>query len=371
MKILYLTDQTYLHGGIEKVLSQKANYFADVSGDEVVIVSYNQQGKKPVYDFSSKITWHDLNINYEIEKSYFNPNNLKKMPKHVAALKKCLAEINPDIIISSNFGPDFYFLPYLKRSIPKIKEFHGSRCFYTRQKKSAKKKFLDQLTKVTEKNYSAIVALNTAEKHFYANDCVAVIPNPAQISAKRADVNSPKIMAAGRIAPVKNFGDLIEAFSRVAPQFPAWELHFFGEDYGGTQQKLEEKVRKKGLQHQIKFKGIAADLKEEMRNYSIYAMTSETECFPMVLLEALSVGMPVISYNCPTGPQYIIEDEVDSFLVPYKNLDIFTEKLRVLMSDENLRIKMGNAGSKNMHRFHIEKVMHQWKNLLVQLISKH
>ena len=118
MKILYLTDQTYLHGGIEKVLSQKANYLADVLEDEVTIVTYNQQQHQPCYFLSNKIHIVDLEINYEIDKSYFHPNNLKKVPHHRSALKTVIQERKPDVIVSSSFGPDFYFIPFIEKHIP-------------------------------------------------------------------------------------------------------------------------------------------------------------------------------------------------------------------------------------------------------------
>jgi glycosyltransferase involved in cell wall biosynthesis len=107
-----------------------------------------------------------------------------------------------------------------------------------------------------------------------------------------------------------------------------------------------------------------------MQEYSIYAMTSESECFPMVLLEALSVGMPVISYDSPTGPKHILTNNEDSFLVPYKNLDIFTDQLKQLMQNENLRQEMGENGIENVQRFGIQIVMQRWKNLFISLINK-
>lgn len=369
VKILYLTDQVYLHGGIEKVLSQKANYLAEISGDEVFIVTYNQEGKTPVYDFSSKIIWQDLGINYEIGKSYFHPKNLKKIPKHISTLKQVLKEIKPHVVISSSFGPDFYFLPFVEKHIPKIKEFHGSRYFYRQKVPTLKTKILQKLNQKVESKFSSLVVLNKSEMTFYTNKNTTVIPNPAEFSVQRAGLNSKKIMAAGRISPVKNFGGLIEIFSKISQDFPDWELHFFGEDYLGTQQLLELKIAEFGLENQIKFKGNVSDLKSEMQNYSIYAMTSETECFPMVLLESLSVGLPIISYDCPTGPKYIVKNEEDSFLIPNKNLDIFTEKLKLLMENEQLRQELSKRGLDNVSRFEIAIVMKQWQNLFEKVIS--
>lgn len=369
MKILYLTDQTYLHGGIEKVLSQKANYFADVSNDEVLIITYNQGNNKACYPISKKIRCIDLGIDYEEGISYFHLHHLKKMPRHYKELRKAIQKLDPDIIISSSFGPDFYFLPYIEKQIPKIKEFHSSRYFYNSYQRNTKAKILHYLSTFIENKYDQLVVLNESERNFYKSGNVTIIPNAAEITGERANYSSKKIMAAGRISPVKNFGEIIYSFSQLHSEYPEWELHFFGEDYLETQKKLQLEIKEYRLQNHVYFKGSVKDLKKEMQNYSIYAMTSETECFPMVLLESLSVGLPVISYDSPTGPRHILTDCQDSFLIPYKNLDIFTEKLRYLMEDENFRERMGAKGLENINYLSIGKVMRLWKDLFTSLLT--
>lgn len=367
MKILFLTDQVYLHGGIEKVLSQKVNYLVDIFGYEITVVTYRQQNRIPIYNFNEKIRFIDLGVNYYIGKSYFHPANLGKIPRHFLRLKEVFERIQPDIVVSSSFGPDFYFIPNLKKHIPKVKEFHSSRYFYNFSSETFKEKLLHRLTHWAESRYHQLVVLNNSEKQYYNNANISVIPNPAEQSTLRANPASKQMMAAGRISPVKNFEELITAFSRVARDFPDWELHFYGADYLGTQKQLESRIAELDLENQVKFKGAAPNLKLEMQNYSLYAMTSESECFPMVLLEALSVGLPVISYDSPTGPKHILTDQEDSFLVPYKNLDIFVAKLHLLMHDEKLRHVMGENAIENVQRFRIETVMHSWKNLFISL----
>ena len=370
MKILYLTDQLYLHGGIEKVLTQKVNYLADTAGDEVTVLTYQQQDREPVYALSAKVKLLDLNINYEIGKSYFSLTNLLKIPAHISALRNTIRQVQPDVIVSCSFGPDFYFLPFVCGKSPVIKEFHSSRYFGHHSPAKGKAKLLDKLSSWVEKKYARLVVLNPDEVPFYHSDHISVIPNPAEIIEVSADLSNRRILAAGRISPVKNFGDLIGAFSRLNARFPDWELHFWGEDYVGTQDKLQAQIDILGLGIQIRFMGVTDNLQAVMNNYSIYAMTSETECFPMVLLESLSVGLPVISYDSPTGPRHIVTDGEDGFIVPYKNLDIFTQKLEKLMTDENLRRKMGDKGRENVQRFNIDTVMQQWRTLFEQVITQ-
>ncbi|MBD8016994.1 glycosyltransferase family 4 protein [Kaistella pullorum] len=370
MKILYLTDQLYLHGGIEKVLTEKVNYLADIAGDDVTVLTYRQQGQAPVYSLSPKIRLLDLHVNYEINKSYFSPINLLKMPAHIWVLVQIIKEMQPEVIVSCSFGPDFYFLPFVCSKTPVIKEFHASRYFSFQSPSSGKARMLDKLSTWIEKKYTQLVVLNPDEVPFYHSDHISVIPNPAEITEVRAGLENRKMLAAGRISPVKNFADLIEAFSRLNARFPDWELHIWGEDYVGTRGKLQEQIDGLGLEKNIRFMGVTPSLQHEMQNYSIYAMTSETECFPMVLLEALSVGLPVISCDAPTGPRHIITDGEDGIVVPYKNLDIFTQKLEQLMTDENLRQKMGAKGRENVQRFAIDKVMQQWRTLFAQVIAE-
>lgn len=363
MKILYLTDQTYLHGGIEKVLSQKANWLADVAGDEVFLVTHNQQSRDSVYPLSDKIRRIDLGINYDIVHSYFHPLNLRKILKHRNALKRLLGQIQPDVVISCSFGPDFHFIPHIAVKIPKIKEFHSSRFFQAFGPHSLKDRWMAALNARAEKKYDQLVVLNPDELPFYHSDRISVIPNPTETSAYRADTDAKKILAAGRISPVKNFGDLIRAFAALAEDFPDWELHFFGEDYLQTQKQLELLSAQLGVSKQVRFMGVTADLRKSMQQYSLYAMTSETECFPMVLLEALSTGLPVISHDAPTGPKHILTDREDSLLVPYQKMDIFAQQLRRLMADAALRNAMGQRAVENARKFEMGAVMQQWQQL--------
>lgn len=367
MKILFLTDQTYLHGGVEKVLATKANYLAEHYQHQVYIITTEQRNNKPCYSFSDKINFRDLEINYEREKSYFHPTNIKKVWCHFNKLKKTIVEIKPDVIVICNYAFDFYFMPYIFPKIPKVKEFHSSRFLEYKKahSKNVKEKIMTFLSRNAEKKYHRLVVLNPAEKAFFNSNNISVIPNPIPMSDFWANPHSKKIIAAGRISPVKNFEDLIDVFNELKEDLKDWELHFYGEDYLGTQKKLEEKISENNLEQFIKFKGTTDNILEVMQDYSIYAMTSETECFPMVLLESLSVGLPIISYNCPTGPQFIVKNDEDGFLA--KDKEEFKIKLKNLTTDIELRKSFSNKGKENAKRFSEDEVMQLWRDLFINL----
>jgi glycosyltransferase involved in cell wall biosynthesis len=194
-----------------------------------------------------------------------------------------------------------------------------------------------------------------------------VIPNSVAQTTLQADARNKRVLAAGRISPVKGFGDLIDAWAIIHRDFPEWELHIYGQDYLDTKTQLQSKIIKHNLEGVIDFKGTVTDLQKTMTNYSIYAMTSETECFPMVLLEALSVGLPIVTYNAPHGPKNIVKHNEDAFLVPHKNISNFAEQLKLLMGNQKLRSEMGQRAKANAHRFFLDEVMMKWRDLFKSL----
>lgn len=369
MKILINTDQIYLHGGIEKVMATKVNYWAGLSGVEVVIVTTEQQSHPPCYSLDAKVKCIDLGINYSRSKSYFSKENLKKAINHYQKQKQLLKELQPDIIISPNFNFDHYWLPFIKQKAKLMKERHGSRYFeeVQRKKGSFVKKIKFELVDWIDARYDRIVVLNEDEKKYVQSNNAVVIPNPVAPSSLKADLSKKQVIAAGRISPVKGFGDLIEAWALIQSEFSDWQLHFYGQDYLGTQKKLQSQIDRLNLHQSVFFKGNVDDLLKTMKDYSIYSMTSESECFPMVLLEALSVGLPVVTYDSPTGPRNIVTHNQDAFLVPYKNIPNFAQQLAVLMKDEVLRQQMGQKGQVNVKRFSLDQVMQQWNDVFDSL----
>lgn len=225
-----------------------------------------------------------------------------------------------------------------------------------------KEKF--KITDWVERHYNHIVVLNVDEAQYVKTGNAAVIPNPVELSTLSADIHSKKVVAAGRISPVKNFGDLIKAWSFVKSEFPDWQLDIYGEDYLGTQATLEFQIRENGLEDVISFKGSSDQMLEDMSKYSIYAMTSETECFPMVLLEALSIGLPIVSYDCPNGPRNIIDNGEDGYLVKHHDAESFSMELKSLMRNLSERERLQNNAKDKVLRFSCASVMKQWQELL-------
>lgn len=366
MKIVFNTDQIYLHGGIEKTIATKANYFVNLPDVEVVIVTTEQNGKPPCYPIDQRVRMVDIGINYSRDLSYFTMSNLGKVFRHFRCQKKLFNELQPDVVISPNFNFDHYWLPFLVPKAKLIKERHGSR--YAEEEKSRTATVLGKIKIMLDDwidaRYDHIVVLNQDEKKYVKSDNAVVIPNSVSIPDATAVLKNKQVIAAGRISPVKGFDDLIQAWKIVNEKFPDWQLHIYGEDYLDTKARLKILISDLNLQNAVLFKESVNDLPATMTDYSIYAMSSVTECFPMVLLEALSVGLPIVSYDCPNGPRNILIDNEDGLLAAHKNPNSLAEKLMIFMSDERARTIMGINAKNNIERFSNETVMKLWHKLL-------
>ncbi|WP_129022234.1 glycosyltransferase [Edaphocola flava] len=374
MRVIFSTDQVYLHGGIERVMALKANYIAALPGMEVHIVTTEQQGHQPCFELDSRIQLHDLSINYDRSKSYFSFSNIKKAFGHYRKLKHTFKVLQPDVVIVCNYAFDFFFMPFLYSRAAKVKEFHSSRYFEQQARQNTKsflRKILYKLTDYIEGKYDAIIALNKDEKQYYNANNVVVIPNPIAIPDQLPVVHKKTwAIAAGRIAPVKGFQYLIEAWGKVHQVLPGWELHIYGDSYLDTQQKLASQVQQAGLDDVVLFKGVASDMTSIFPEYSMYVMSSETECFPMVLLESLAVGLPIVSFDSPNGPRNIIVNKEDGLLAIYKNIDDLAEKIIFLAQNPQIGAQMGQKARENVQRFELGRVMDLWLNLFDRIIKK-
>lgn len=363
MRILFNTDQIYLHGGIEKVMATKANYFASLPGFDVIILTTEQNHNNACYYLDERIKQIDVGINYDRTKSYFSATNLKKVFTHYFRQKKMFKKLQPDIVISANYNFDHYWLPFIVPTKTKvIKEIHASGYLSPQLRKNGI--FVNRLKwKLNDyilSKYDTVVVLNEDEKNYQMSNNVVVIPNPIDIPNVRATLENKQVIAAGRIAPVKGFDQLVDAWRLVHQKQPEWQLHIYGDGYADVKEKLQLKISENKLEKTVFFKNSVNNLSQTMLEYSIYAMSSITECFPMVLLEAQSVGLPIVSYDCPNGPRHIVHNNNDGLLVENQNPEAFAEGILSIMRNEDIRKKMGSTAKLNSINFETSAVLKQW-----------
>jgi glycosyltransferase involved in cell wall biosynthesis len=195
---------------------------------------------------------------------------------------------------------------------------------------------------------------------------VVCIPNPAPSDqGQRTALDAPVVVAAGSLTRRKGFDRLLEAWARLAPRFPDWRLKIFGT--GHRRPELEELIDKLGVRGSASLCGHSPRMLEELASASVFALTSRNEGFPMVLLEAMAVGLPVVAYDCPTGPRDIITDGVDGHVIPNGRTRLFVEALGALMEDASRRRRFSAAALESVTRYRIDTIGARWEALLGEL----
>ena len=370
MNIVFIIDQVYRHGGIEKILSVKANYFSNLPNFNVSILTTEQKDKAFCYQFNPTIQFLDININYHRNKSYFHPVNLLKLPKHILKLSSVLKQIQPDIVVVCSHSTDTYFIPFINRNIPKIKEFHYSKFIEIEPRKHPKsfiQRWFFKFADYVEKKYNKLVVLNDDEATYYPSKNVEVIPNPVTFTSdKVASLQNKIAIAVGRIAPVKGFDDLIDIWEKVIEHDQEWKLHIYGDGETDYVTYLQELIQHKQLKYNLILKGNTNNVKEVLLEGSMYLMTSHNECFPLVLLEAQTCGLPILAFDCPHGPRNIISKS-NGVLIPNRDKNLFANEIIALVKDRDRLINMGAEAKKNVATYTLENVMNKWVTLFKSL----
>ena len=375
MKILYCIAGTYNSGGMERVLSSKANYLA-AHGHEVAIVTTDQRGQAPFFELDKRIRCIDLRVNYEL----MPPGNLFSTKWRVAIMRfnhkrrlaKVLNEIRPDIAISM-FCDDAPLLPKMKDGSKKILEVHFSggkpsmqghswlwKLVYNHHYRNKMKMIssFDRFIVLTHsdlKNWGGVNMPN-----------ISVIPNARTfVCDAPAPLDRHRVVAVGRYAYQKGFDMLLDAWAEVRRHVDDWELHIVGD--GELRESLSAQIKELSLQDSVVLGPATKNIKEIYQESSILVMTSRYEGFGMVLLEAAASGLPAVSFNCPYGPSDIIKDGETGFLVKFGDTSELARKILLLMHDETLRKEMGKKAFVDSSRFSTEAVMKQWTDLFEEL----
>ncbi len=373
MKVMYVTDALAIWGGIERVLSDKANALVRYYGYEVCIVT-TDQGDHPIpYPLDERIVMKDLSIRFHQQYKYRGFKRLKKYCEFENLfkdrMKACLEELRPDVISCFRDG-NINSICAVKGDIPLIFESHAMYLDIEYENSTFIHKLVTNIHRKKFKHLNKIVTLTKGDARDWSRVCknVCVIPNVVHLNETgcRSSCNSKNIIFAGRFDIQKDHASLLQIWSLVQKKFPDWTLNVYGN--GELKKDFEQQVS--ALRLNIRIHPAVPDIFDKYLDSSMLIMTSLYEPFGLVLVEAMSCGLPVVAFNCPYGPADIIKDGIDGFLVENRNIQAFSDRICQLIEDKTLRCKMGDSALLAAQRFRFDMIMPEWCALFEQLVSR-
>lgn len=372
MKIAYCTPSLYIPGGVERVLTTKANYLADVAGYDVYIILTDGKNKEPYYPLSDKIHIINLDINFEelwslsfVKKGIVY---LRKQRVFKRKLSETLCDIKPDITVSL-LRREINFLCDIKDGSKKVGEMHVNKQNYRNfeandtnfVKKIFERYWMHSLIKQLKRLDSFIVLSQEDKENWKKISNVTVIPNPLPPTAilQTSTTKNKKVIAVGRYVYQKGFDLLVEAWDMVVEKYPDWHLYIYGRG---------DKSNYKSVSN-CHFEDAVENINDKYAESSIFVLSSRFEGFGMVIIEAMRCGVPAISFACPCGPKDIIAEGKDGFLVENGNIQQLAERICYLIEHDEERKKMGKNAIETAKKYDINEIGKQWVNLFYSVLT--
>lgn len=376
MKIMYITDAFAIKGGIERVIADKLNYFLTVYGYNVCLLTSNQGNHPHAYPLNPSVRFVDVGISFH---QLYRYNWLKRWIKalefrraYMQRVRNQIELFSPDIIITAR--P--YFIKYLCRLRGNsflileshnicLSEYYEGCSFYKRMIATMRVRQLKNIP-------MQIIALTEGDAYEWRKlkpkFGVEVIPNIVHLNStgNYSTLNRKHIIFVGRLERHKGLEDLLRIWQVVQKQHDDWHLDICGS--GSQKTYVMSAIRESQLN--VKIWDSVDNIIDFYMGNSILLLTSFLESFGLVILEAMSYGLPVVAFDCPYGPAEIITDGVDGFLIKNRDIKAFADRVCQLIEDKELRQRMGKSAIHSSQRYTPERIMPLWKELFESRLRK-
>ena len=379
-KIVYCTPALYSAGGVERVVSVKASYFAEVYGYDVTIIVTEGQGRECFFPLSDKVRVINLQLGFEdLWRASFLKKILlyfKKQRRYKQLLTTELMRLRPDITISV-LRREINFINSIPDGSKKIGELHVNRSNYRNFTGHDNNVIKRQFARFWMKNLighlkqldKMVVLTESAKKDWSELTNVTLIPDPLPFKVDEvSSLTCKRVVSIGRYAYEKGNDLLLRAWAKIQDVCDDWVLDIYGvgdqTPYRHIFQELGVDDRRCHLHESL------ANVQDAYLNSSLFALPSRFEGFSLVAIEAMTCGLPVVSFDCENGPRNIICDGQNGFLVQPFDVDAFAERLLMLICDEELRHKMGAEARQSSRQYQIEDIALRWKSLFEEVMGE-
>ena len=364
---------------MERVLLNKVTYLTGRLHWDVTIVTTDQKGRPAFYPFPDAVRMVDLGINYTDDNGKHPllkiAGYLQRRRRHRKLLTKLLMKERADIVVSL-YPSESSFIPDIKDGSKKVLELHFCKFFRLQYGRSGLLGLIDRWrTRQDEKivgKFDKFVVLTNEDKGYWGQlPNIEVIPNAAMhIGNKYSDSTAHRIIAVGRLDYQKGFDRLIETWALIQKhkKYKDWNLDIFGQ--GEWHDMLQQMIERHGLQDNTHINRPTRDIGTEYAKSSLLVMSSNYEGFPMVMIEAMACGLPVVSFDFKCGPKDIIKDGINGLLVPNGNIDALAQAMMKIMDNDTYRKELSLNARQVVSTYSEDTVMAKWISLFNSLVEK-
>lgn len=379
MKIIYCTHSTYNPGGMERVLYNKVKYLSEQMHWDVTVVTTDQHNRPPFYPFLESIRMIDLGINYSEDnvKGAFGKicGYLKKRRRHRKLLEELLIKEKADIVVSL-YPSESSFIPDIKDGSKKVLEIHYCKFFRLQYGRKGLLGAIDRWRTWQDerivRRFDKFVVLTNEDRGYWGKlPNICVIPNAAMFVADRySDVSNKRVIAVGRLDYQKGFDRLIQAWEIVykSGKYNDWRLDIFGQ--GEWKEMLQGMIDERGLNSSAFINKPTKNIGKEYAESAMLVMSSNYEGFPMVMIEAMACGLPVVAFDFKCGPKDIISDGKNGLIIRNGDIEALAEGMMRLMEDTENRKRMSLNARKIVDTYSEKAVMDKWIGLFNNLTAK-
>jgi len=349
-------------GGAQRVLTLLANELCE-KGWSVTVLTFDNGSEPPFFELHSGVQHEPLSLMRE-QGGWWKTVKVQFLRPWL--LRRAIRKSRPDAVIAFiDLTNILTLVATLGLKMPVIVSERGNPAF------SLMRKFWVLLRQTVYKR-SACLVLQTRDACDFFSSSISkrIIPNPILIPeysepALKSEADSKTLMTMGGLYALKGFDLLLKAFAPLCDKFPDWVLEIWGE---GVQRKTLENLRDElGLQERVRFPGLTKEHYKTMSQADIFVLSSRSEGFPNVLGEAMACGLPVVSFDCRSGPSELIQDGVNGLLVPPDNIQELSSSLERLMASVELRKSLGEQARKITETYSLDKIVQSWEELVAEV----
>lgn len=346
MKVLFLEGDMSRKGGTERMTSIISSALS--CEYDIYVISLSLNDGSIFFSLNEKVTHTVLNSSGVFSR--------------ILEIRKYIKKNNIDVVINVDTGMGYIgILAAFDLKTKVITWEHAN--FYNNWNSS----IFPYLRRFAAKHSDNMVVLTEKDKQNYLENIkgcapITVIPNPVEKHDFKYNINSKTILSAGLLLPIKRFDLAVEAASKVLPSHPDWKWVICGD--GPEREKLEALIKEKGLQEQFFLLGNVSNMDEQYQNAAMYVMTSEMEGLPMVLLEAKSWGLPIVSFDIMTGPSDIVTNKENGYLVDSGNISELSNKISLLLTDSQLRKTFSHNTQNHIGKFDLNTILSNWQEVI-------